>query len=218
MVLSDKEYLLRLDLALSELPFEEREDAIQFVKELFAGAIQEGVSVEVIMKRLGSPEDYALSILGTSPEASSFQASLAQPIKSTASFPVKKSSHPFFTLLKGLGIIILALVAIPLLFAGFMVVLSLLFTLIMMILSLAIGFGSCILATILIFFKGIYLLVHDPLGAVYDFGCTLFGIGLAWLLKLALQWIWRKLPMIKEKFQQIWAWSLHSLKTRRIWA
>ncbi len=180
MQLTDKEYLLRLDLALSSLPFEEREEAVEFVRELFAEALQEGDSTYSVIKSLGNPEVYAQKIL----ESFSFPIS-PSPYKTPSDLGLKKSYSWWKIVFTVLGAIFL----IPLVLGLLMVILGLCLSLFMVFLSLIVAFFSGILSTFIVLGKGIYLIWHDPLGALFDFGATLFGIGLTWLLGNFIHWI-----------------------------
>ena len=207
MRLTDKEYLLRLDLALSPLPFEEREEAVEFVRELFVEALQEGDSTYSVIKSLGSPELYAQKIL------ESFSSPMSPPPdKVPFSLSVKKS-HSWWKI--GL-LTLVSIFLIPLVFGLLMVILGLLLSLFMVFLSLIVAFLSGILATFIVLGKGIYLIWHDPLGAFFDFGATLFGIGLTWLLGNLIHWIvktaWPKTWCYLKDQKEFW-----SKKIRRIW-
>ena len=90
MELTDKEYLLRLDLALSPLPFEEREEALEFVRELFVEALQEGDSTYSVIKSLGNPELYAQKIL------ESFSSPMSPPPDTVTSSLSLKKSHSWW--------------------------------------------------------------------------------------------------------------------------
>ena len=205
--MTDKEYLLRLDLALSPLPFEEREEAVEFVRELFAEALQEGDSTDSVIKSLGNPEVYAQKIL------ESFPAPISPPpYRGTSDLSVKKSRSWWKIGLMALG----SIFVIPLVFGLLMVILGLLFSLLMVFLSLIVAFLSGILATFIVLGKGIYLVWYDPLGAVFDFGATLFGIGLTWLLGILIHWIvktaWPKIRGYLKNQREFWF-----KKIRGIW-
>lgn len=189
--MTDKEYLLRLDLALSPLPFEEREEAVEFVRELFAEALQEGDSTYSVIKSLGNPEVYAQKIL------ESFSAPISPPpYRGPSDLPAKKSHSWWKIGLTVLGSIFM----IPLILGLLMVILGLFLSLFMVFLSLIVAFLSGILATFIVFGKGIYLAWHDSLGALFDFGATLFGIGLTWLLGILIHWI------VKTAWPKTWCY------------
>ncbi len=191
--LTDKEYLLRLDLALSSLPFEEREEAIEFVQELFVEAFQEGTSSDSIMDRLGNPEMYAQKIL------ESFNSPISPPPIPAKTTSALKKTYSWGKMVFSFLIMIFA---IPLVFGLLLVILGLFLSLFMVFLSLIVAFISGIFAAFIVFGKGIYLIGHDPLGAVFDLGATLFAIGLTWLLGNLVHWI----------FKIAWPRTLHFFK------
>ena len=205
--MTDKEYLLRLDLALSPLPFEEREEAVEFVRELFAEALQEGDSIYSVIKSLGNPEVYAQKIM------ESFPSSISLPSYKVPFDSSVKKSHPWWKI----GLMALASIfIIPLVLGLLMVILGFLLSLLIVFLSLIVAFLSGILATFIVLGKGIYLVWHDPLGAFFDFGATLFGIGLTWLLGILIHWIaktaWPKTWRYLKDQKEFWF-----KKIRRIW-
>lgn len=201
---TDKEYLLRLDLALSDLPFEEREEAVEFVQELFEGALQEGRPYISVIKSLGTPEEYGKKIVESfdshlNPPSSFLPPIPPTPLKQT---PQKSQKNSWWKT----GLFILSLIFLVPLFLGvIMVGVGLLLSLIMVFLSLIMAFVSGILGSIVVFGKGIYLIWHDPLGAVFDFGATLFGIGLTWILGFLIYWLMKVAwPRCCEWFKKRW--------------
>lgn len=202
--MTDKEYLLRLDLALSGLSFEKRLEVLESVGGLFESASQKGYSYNSVVKRLGSPEVYGKKVLENFDSnlalASSFSSleSKKAPLKEPSLKPKTESWWE-----KGLlGLILIFLFPLPI--GCVLIAIGLFLSLIMVFLSLVLAFISGILGSIIVFGKGIYLLGHDPLGAVFDFGATLFGIGLTWLLGLLIQGIMKVAwPKFCEWFKEL---------------
>lgn len=213
--MNETEYLLRLEQSLYRLNRQERREAVEFVRELFEEARQEGSGDRQVIDRLGSPETYAahlyenLDPVSSEPPEIPAEASSAGSLNCTA-----RNNRQGLTWWKWILLIFAAPFALAVcagvicLLAGLVCLLAgvlilagaLLMTLAILVPVLAFS-GICLL-----FKLGMLAAFGDWAGVLFDFGAALLAFGLTWFLFLLVTWLWKSVYLksiirIRQKWQ-----------------
>lgn len=200
--MNEQDYLQQLSLLLSDLPEQEKENALNFVQEYFEEAKASGSNAAA---SLGSPSEYAKGI------REGLKDSLppripAEPVQKSAADFMEKPQNPApsssYTPKKGMPfwlvlvlMIVLMPIWVPLLLAGLILLAMLALTVVMLVLMaclLVLVFAVTLFAML---YKGAALLAVDPLGSLFDFGLAMLSFCLAWFGWLGLKALFtRALP------------------------
>lgn len=162
--MNKQEFMSSLTVALGRMPREERYKTLSYYDELIDDRMEDGMTEEEAVSKLGSAEEIARELLGTEPEV----------------IPVEKStSHRVLT-------IVLLVLGFPLWGALMLVALSLLLVLYILLLIPVIVLGALALslfAGALMGLAGMPFLIADAgiLPGVFQGGASIFALGLSLL-------------------------------------
>lgn len=218
--MTDTQYLAKLEELLRDLPQSEKEEALNFVQEYFEEARDH--AIENPASHLGSPEDYARTI--REGLKGSIPPQIPEDFENQLSGAVLPHSFSDASSRCSSTGRIWLIVLSPFIVIGLFTLFMLVFALAMMVLALLAVSGGIVLSGILgcfvLLYKAVTLIPASIYGAMFDLGCALFSLALAYFAFLLLKIFFTKgLPCLagtfKRAFAKIKTWFLRIWKPAR---
>lgn len=209
--MTDTQYLAELEKLLASLPPAEKEEALNFVQEYFEEAREH--HMENPQQQLGTPFEYAKTI------REGLKDSIPPEIPDHAPHEFDCPSNPAnqkpqSKLTPGkIGLILLSPLLVIGLFTLGMLVLAAMMLVAALLILLAVLVLSGILGAVLLFYKAVTLLSTTIAGTLFDLGCGLFGLFLAYFAFLLLKaFFMRAIPFLAIQSKRLFV----KIKTRLI--